>query len=175
MKALSLSSRRSAAGFTLIELVATMVILGILAATAMPKYNDLSSDAKIARMRGFAGAVSSGVMLTQAKWITSGQPSTGLTLSDGNTVTFNLNYPTTSTVQYVLANRSSDIYPMSSGTGTAFCYVDGNGITDCASAPPLSGPTAGTFTKCGFIYYPPTVSNPTFRVDTSYLTATNCK
>lgn len=58
-----LSNRR---GFTLIELVIIIVVLGILAAVAIPKYQDMSSQAKDAACRGALGALRSGVTIYYA-------------------------------------------------------------------------------------------------------------
>lgn len=58
--------RRSEAGFTLIELVIVLVILGILSAVAIPKFQDFSTDAKAAAESGAKSAVSSAFAIAAA-------------------------------------------------------------------------------------------------------------
>ena len=59
-------------GFTLIELVIVIVTLGILSATAVPKFINIKSDANVAVIEGTVGAIKSYVSLFKSKTLTSG-------------------------------------------------------------------------------------------------------
>lgn len=73
-------------GFTLIELVVVIVILGILAATAAPKFMNLQGDARISALNGLKGAVKSAVSMTYSKAILKGieKSETGTVCANGS-------------------------------------------------------------------------------------------
>ena len=95
---------KKSSGFTLIELVIVVVILGFLAVTAIPKFLDLTEQAKQANIEGMAGGFATGVSLARAQWEAEARP------NDGGTPKNNfVNYD--GTTVYLTAEIANSVRP----------------------------------------------------------------
>ena len=87
MKTLNIGSISKAKqkGFTIIELVVVILLLGILTATALPRFMDISDEAHQAVVDATTGSLRTGLALYHAQWLAEGQPGPGTAVSyDGS-------------------------------------------------------------------------------------------
>ena len=97
----SLNVKANQKGFTLIELVVVIVILGILAVTAAPKFIDLTSDAKASVVQAVEGSLNSVADLAHAKALVEGIVDGDLSIA-GQTITFVETYPDAESINLLM-------------------------------------------------------------------------
>jgi len=132
--------------FTMLELVFVIVVLGILAGIAIPKFMATRTDAQVAKARSTIAAVRSGIVNERQMrlfrgdntWVTQLDDVTDYNVSDktifdGNTTNPILMYGVkTSTDEGHWVKESNNTYTFSvHGQSTTFIYYDNNGTFDC--------------------------------------------
>lgn len=141
-------------GFTLIELVVVIIILGILAAFAVPKFIGLEGQARVAAVKSIGGSMEAADTMAHGIWESTANPVSPLTI-EGQTIAFVNTYPNAASIGLLLDQSTSSGYS-NPRNGE---YVP-NGVTTAANC----NATYANATLVGGQYIAPVVT----------LTTTNC-
>jgi len=146
----------SQSGFTLVELVVVIVILGILAATALPRFINLTGDARVAAVNGMAGGLRSAVSVAQARYFATGNNTATTVTMIGSTTPVDVGAGTG-----IPAGTAT-------GVGNAITSVDGFTVDYTAPLAVTFRPTNGGSATCQASY------NGTTGVVTVTASVANC-
>jgi MSHA pilin protein MshA len=136
---------RIQAGFTLVELIVVIVILGILAAVALPKFMGLEKEARIASVKSMGGTMLSAANMAHGVFMARNGTNGGAGLNiNGQQIVFANGYPNNASIRLLLQSTEG-FTPIGAGNqmrklgGTNNnCFVQYNQPANATAAPTLS-------------------------------------
>lgn len=136
--------KASQRGFTLIELVVVIVILGILSAFAVPRFMGLEVQARRASVEALGGSIRSAATLAHSVWLANGATGTTITV-EGQTVNMTNGYPSLADIDNTLQDISGFTYNQTTGV---FSRVGATTAATCrvTYAPPATATGSPTIT-----------------------------
>jgi MSHA pilin protein MshA len=136
-------------GFTLIELIIVIVIIGIISGIAIPRFINQTTNARIAALNGMASALNSTVLLAISQYTADGVPtSTSISMTgQAVTVSAGTGYPTGSAAGIGSAMRQANGFTPTYGATTQYDFTAA--ITNCnVTYTASTGAVAVTTTGC---------------------------
>jgi MSHA pilin protein MshA len=135
---------RIQAGFTLVELIVVIVILGILAAVALPKFMGLEREARVAAVKSMGGTLLSAANMAHGLCMAQNCANGSVITIDGRAVTFQNTYPNNASIQALLqsyegfsVNAAGNQFTKL-GSATANCFVQYNQPPAANRSPTIS-------------------------------------
>lgn len=118
------------AGFTLIELIMVIVILGVLSAFALPRFANLGDEARTASINGLNGAVKAAANIAHAQWLADGGTAATVSLEGTNIAMVN-GYPDNTAIALAAQVLAAD-YTIDATAATVTTFT-GIGATTAAT------------------------------------------